>query len=172
MEKFFYTDYPDRIVRKIRLLSYDRDKYCQVSFLDAFCAKDVMSIKAGYIFRDVDLKNRVKISDLISVPCSPDLPIPTRIRISNERRMMRHQHDVIYSVYHQKQDGVFGRREFNTLKNAIAFFKKVKTSAELCQCGKYTIKNLLTKEFDDGTMTVYVQCDRKNRSVIKKHHLK
>lgn len=172
MEKFFYTDYADGIVRKIRLLSYDRDKYCQVSFLNAFSEKDVVSVKSGYIFLDLGLKNRVKTSDLISTPRTPESPVPTRVQVSNERRMMRHQHDVLYSVFSETQDSDNRMRHFKSLKSAISFFQKVKTPAELLRYRKYTTQILLTKEFDLDKMIVCIQCDRKDRSVIKKHHLK
>lgn len=94
-----YTDYPlkedgdtQKIV-KVTLLSYDRNKYCEVKAEDG----EVYSVKSGYLFQDQALTQRLTSRQIFSVPAEVGDPKPTKLQIENELREKR-KHLVTYSL--------------------------------------------------------------------------
>jgi hypothetical protein len=55
-----YTNYPDDVIREVKILSYDNNKYVAVQHLDGH----VEHIKAGYLFRDKAITRKLRGIDL------------------------------------------------------------------------------------------------------------
>jgi len=162
-----YTDYPmtlstgeenDKIVQ-VEVLSYDRNKYCWVKWKD-----ELHEIKSGYLFPDPELKG-LSWKWLYHLPCEVGEKIPTRHQVMNEMKRLR-KHRTIYTVYdYEKGRSFYG--DFSSLKSALFAVGNL-TRYGVVKMRRYHVEYIL--ERSESMPVVFV--NRKNKSVVKRRHLK
>lgn len=171
-----YTDYPlngneNSAIIEVELLSYDRNKYCNVLFNG-----EIQSMKAGYLYRDPDLKNY--LGDwVLKVPCKLDMKKPTKHQYENERRKNRID-KTRYLVYNTDYSTKYGTCDFSVFKNLKDALKKANKIPFFSISKERKTKNF-TKSieiFSRDSCSVPFACawitSHRMRHVIKTHHLK
>lgn len=82
-----YTNYPfpelgdPGIVRQVRVIAYDRNKYATV-----LVGNIVSTVKAGYLYSDKELSKRFRNSKWYNVPVIAGDPLPTRREMAAEKK--------------------------------------------------------------------------------------
>lgn len=163
-----YTDYPMSLanghvinseVVQVEVLSYDRNKYCWVKWKG-----DFHHIKSGYLFLDPELKGK-SWKWLYDLPCEIDGKKPTRHRVMAELKRLR-KHRTIYTVYdYEKERSFYG--DFSSLKSALLAVGN-RTRYGVVKMRRYHVEYILKRS--ESTPVVFV--NRKNKSVVKRRHLK
>lgn len=169
-----YTNYPldgneNSETVEVDLLSYDRNKYCNVIFNG-----EIQSMKSGYLYRDPKMKKHVG-NWLQKVPFEIGMKMPTNHQYENERRKNRLDKAsyLVYNTassapYHKDNDNLF---EFKNLKDAL---KKAKTmtffsvTKETHQKFSWQGVEILSR---DASVSIWITSKRM-RHVIKTHHVK
>jgi hypothetical protein len=170
---FVFTDYPiialgDKSgelaqVRKVKLLSYDWNKYCQIEVNGK-----VFEVKSGYLY-----KNHGRCGDTATAN-------PIRLMLSNkDYALLNHakrKFGVKYEITEENNNGVEKKTLYPTLKKALSKLHKSQhllfseskniTCIYLSKVGR--TEDTLMVMMDDGVTTFI---DKNGRSVIKNRHL-
>ncbi|HET8687941.1 MAG TPA: hypothetical protein VFM18_14970 [Methanosarcina sp.] len=173
-----YTNYPldgneNSIIIEVDLLSYDRNKYCNVLFNG-----EIQSMKAGYLYRDPELKKHIG-NWLLKVPFEIGMKMPTKHQYENERRMNRLD-KTSYLVYNTASSAPYhkdygNRFEFKNLKDALkkannmTFFS---VSKETYQKFSWQGVEILSRDVASIPFASIWITSHRMRHVIKTYHLK
>lgn len=160
-----YTDYPMSLenghvinseIVQVDVLSYDRNKYCKVSWNG-----EIHEIKAGYLHRLPNLSDK-SWKWIYSLPIEINEKKPTHHQIQAELKEIRKK-STQYIVY----DDNFFQKEFSRLSSALNAMRNLESGGLMKHSRTYKVELLLTKT--EGAYIIHT--DHKNRSVLKRRHV-
>lgn len=159
---YVYTDCPllgDEGLKKVKLLSYDENKYCRIEY------KGIIDVvKSGYIYNYKNLNKELKWV------CPYSLLLSKRAYVQYLREK---RHKTTYEILVKSKDGRRKDKNFPTLKKALSFFSKLDDTtieyAFLRECvDRFNTRDLVILEKD----TLCCENIRgKSYSKIKSHHV-
>tara|TARA_R110000787_G_scaffold90842_1_gene191610 strand:+ start:2233 stop:2772 length:540 start_codon:yes stop_codon:yes gene_type:complete len=159
---YVYTDYPllgEEGLKKVKLLSYDENKYCWVEYNGV-----AENIKSGYLYNYKNLNKELK------------WVCPYSLLLSNKDYavyLRGQRHKTTYETLVKFKDGDHKDKNFSTLKKALSFYRKLDDTiieyAFLRECvDRFNTRGLVVLEGDN------LYCENiggKSYSKIKASHI-
>jgi hypothetical protein len=147
----YFQPTPDAFVDEVHLLSYDRNKYCEVRLSDG----TVEGIKTGYLCRPDG--RRFNLRQWVQLPRRMEDPMPTRLQQAEELR--REKKTSVKWVVHNYLPNSTDTSFFKTKKQALkAFVRKLRhpsgfgvvLNLETQSYGHWSNKYLASREIGEG----------------------